>query len=102
MPPASRSWATQRVQVGEAPAGQPHLEVAVAGQPPCLRDASLGAQVRLETVRVHAGSQPNPYQRVQPARIPHAGTETGRLVAIRPGSTWIRVTPSGASISFIA
>jgi len=31
----------------------------------------------------------------------HAGTEIGRLAVTRSGSTWIRVTPRGASIAFI-
>jgi hypothetical protein len=38
------------VQVGETPAGEPYLEVAVACQPPRLRDAGLGAKARLEAV----------------------------------------------------
>ena len=94
------------VQVGETPAGEPYLEVAVACQPPRLRDAGLGAKAGLEAVRVHAGRHPHPDQCVHCTRICcppgivfHAGTGTGRLVVIRPGFTWTWFTPTGSSIS---
>ncbi len=57
------------LQIGEAPAGQPYLEVAVSGQPPCLRDPSPGAQLLPEAVHLGAGSQLHPHQSMQLARI---------------------------------
>ena len=77
-------------------------------QSPASRHASampsLVAQIGLEAIGVGTGRHLHPHQRVQkPARVAsHAGTETGPPAVITPGSTWIRVTPSGASMSRMA
>jgi len=93
------------VQVCEAPAGEPDLEVAVPRQPPRLGDADLVTQVGLEAIGVGTGHHLHPHQRMQNLRVTsHADidTETGRPAVITPGFTWIRVTPSGASMSRMA
>ena len=105
------------VQVGETPAGEPYLEVADACQPPRLHDAGLGAKARLKAIRVHADRHPHPDQCVHcasifcpPGIVFHAGTGTGRLVVIRPGSRsgaarWVggsrwrlAITPSNSGV----
>ena len=91
------------VQVCEAPAGEADLEVAVPRQPPRLGYAGLVTQIGLEAIGVGTGHHLHPHQRMQNLRVTsHADTETGRPAVITPGSTWIRVTPSGASMSRMA
>ena len=103
IPPASRNCATTASRSARLRQEETHLEVAVPGQPPRLGDASLTTQVRLEAIGIGTSGHLHPHQRVQNLRVAsHADTETGLPAAITPGLTWIRVTPSGASMSRMA
>ena len=89
-------------------AGVPKRSAISARRTPPTDSARLGhagfvTQVRLETIRIHARRHLHPHQRVQsPGTAYHADTEAGGFTTITPGSTWIRVTPSGASMSRMA
>ena len=82
-----------------ASAGRPFIEHSTF--PVLTIDTPDPRPYRYEPYRYELCDGPAGQPDLSLALADHAGTEIGRLAVTRSGSTWIRVTPRGASIAFI-